>query len=47
MEHNLIRMSKKFSDDHEAQAMLYAYYASFMPEEVAERLVMDRLKELR
>lgn len=47
LEQTLIHMIKKFPNDHEAQAMLYAYYASFLPEEVAERLVMDRLKELR
>jgi hypothetical protein len=47
VEQELIRMIKKFPDDHEPQAMLYAYYASFMAEEVAERYLMNRLKELR
>lgn len=47
LEQALVRMSRRLSDDPEAQAMLYAYYASFLPEEAAERLVMDRLKELR
>ncbi len=37
LEHGLIRMIKKFPNDHEPQAMLYAYYAAFMPEETAER----------
>jgi len=47
LEQNLVRMIKKFPDDHEPQAMLYAYYASFMQEETAERYLMNRLKELR
>lgn len=47
MEDELIRMIKKFPEDHEAQAMLYAYYASFLPEEVAERWAIDRLKGVR
>ena len=42
LEQNLIRMIKKFPNDHEPQAMLYAYYASFMPEEAAERCLMRK-----
>jgi len=46
-EHYLIQMARKFPDDPEPKVMLYAYYSSFLPEDLAERLVIDRLKELR
>jgi hypothetical protein len=46
-EHDLIRMARKFPDHPEPKVMLYAYYSSFLPEDIAERLVMDRLKELQ
>ncbi len=46
-EHDLIQMARKFPDHPEPKVMLYAYYSSFLPEDLAERLVMDRLKELR
>ncbi len=46
-EHYLIQMARKFPDHPEPKVMLYAYYSSFLPEDVAERLVMDRLKELQ
>ena len=46
-EHDLIQMARKFPDHPEPKVMLYAYYSSFLPKDIAERLVMDRLKELR
>lgn len=46
-EHDLIQMARKFPDHPEPKVMLYAYYSSFLPEDISERLVMDRLKELR
>jgi len=46
-EHDLIQMVTKFPDNPEPQIMLYAYYSSFLPEEIAERFVIDRRKELR
>lgn len=44
LEQALVRMSRRFPDDPEAQAMLYAYYASFLPDEAAERYLLNRLK---
>jgi hypothetical protein len=46
LEHYLVAMAKKFPDNPEPKIMLYSYYAAFLPERVAERLVMDRLHEL-
>ena len=46
-EHYLVQMVAKFPDNPEPQIMLYAYYSSFLPEDIAERLVIDRRKELR
>lgn len=44
LEQALVRMSKRFTDDPEAQAMLFAYYASFMPEETGERYLLHHFK---
>lgn len=47
LEHALIAMAQKFPDHPEPKLMLYSYYAAFLSEPVAERLVMDQLHELR
>lgn len=44
LEQALVRMNKRFPNDPEAQAMLYAYYASFLPEETAERYLLHHFK---
>jgi hypothetical protein len=46
-EHDLIQRARKFPDHPEPKVMLYAYYSSFLPEDIAERLVMERLKGLQ
>ncbi len=47
LEHYLIAMAKKFPENPEPKIMLYSYYAAFLPEQVAERWVMNQLDELR
>jgi hypothetical protein len=47
LEHYLMVMAREFPDNPEPKIMLYSYYAAFLPEQVAEQWVKNRLHELR
>lgn len=44
LEHYLMVMAREFPDNPEPKIMLYSYYATFLPEQVAEQLTLDSFK---